>query len=160
MKHYTVKFNNTKNNSNFSFRNLFRRNSSKTLDDIILSNLVKMNPYLKKTYSSDPLLDAMFDDAGLNTTDNIIVIPNRTRYLLKDDIDLDFITAANFLSSYTPEKKYYTLFDNTPVVFFEDEIQIGYDLIPLDYLRTPKYYNTFTTSMKKTIINIFISINR
>lgn len=160
MKHYTIKFNNNNNSNNFSFRNLFRRNSSKTLDDIILSNVVKMNPYLKKTYKSDPLLDAMFEDAGLYTTDNIVVIPDGTRYLLKDDIDLDFITAANFLSSYTPKKKTYTLFDKTPIVFFEDEIQIGYDLIPLDYLRTPKYYSTFTPAMKKTIINIFISINR
>ena len=160
MKHYTVKFNNTKNNSNFSFRNLFRRNSSKTLDDIILSNVVKMNPYLKKTYSSDPLLDAMFEDAGLDTTDNIIVIPNRTRYLLKDDIDLDFITAANFLSSYTPEKKYYTLFDNTPVVFFEDEIQIGSTLIPLYKLSDSRYYRTFDRKTKNIIINLFITINR
>lgn len=151
MKHYTIKINKN-NNSNGSFNN----NASKNLDNLILSGLIKMNPYLKKT---DSLLDAMFNEADLNTG-NHIIIPNRDNsYLLKDN-STEFIKAARFLANYTPNKNTYTLFDGTPIAFFEDEIQIGYDLIPLYKLSTPKYYNTFTPEIKKTIINIYISINR
>lgn len=159
MKHYTIKINNEKNNNSFNFRG-FTNNPSKDLDNLILSNLKKMNPYLKTT-KTDSTLDAMFIDAGLNTSDRII-IPNRNySYLLKGNFDTEFIKAAKFLSNYTPGgKKYYTLFDGTPIEFFEDEIQIGYDLIPLYKLNTPKYYSTFTPEIKNTIINIFISINR
>lgn len=156
MKRYTIKIN--KNNNNFSFRNLIN-NPSKSLDDLIFSNLIKMNPYLGKK-KNDDILDAMFADAGLNTDDHII-IPNRDNsYLLKGNLDTEFIKAANFLSSYTPKKRTYTLFDGTPIEFFEDEIQIGYDLIPLYKLSSSKYYSSFTPETKKTIINIFISINR
>ena len=151
MKHYTIKFN---NNNNGSFSN----NASKALDDLILSNMIKMNPYLDK--KKDETLDAMFIDAGFDTDDHII-IPNRSNsFLLKDEFDTEFIKAANFLSHYTPKKKYYKMFDGTPIEFFEDEIQIGYDLIPLYKLNTPKYYSTFTPEIKNIIINIFISINR
>ena len=157
MKHYTIKLNN-KNNNSFSFRNLIN-NPSKSLDDIIFANLIKMNPYLDDS-KEDATLDAMLAEA--NMTGDRIIIPNRDNgYLLKDNFNTEFIKAANFLSNYAPKtKKYYTLFDGTPIKFFEDEIQIGYDLIPLYKLESPKYYNTFTPTIKNTIINIFISINR
>ena len=155
MKHYTIKINNEKKNNNFSFRT----NASKNLDDLILSNMKKMNPYINIT-SGDNTLDAMFADAGFNTDDHII-IPNRNySYLLKGNFDTEFAKAAEFLSNYTPKKKIYTLFDGTPIEFFEDEIQIGYDLIPLYKFTSPKYYSTFTPTIKNTIINIYISINR
>lgn len=150
MKKYTIKINNKKNGS---FNN--SANASKALDDLIFAGLTKMNPYLKKT-KSDSLLDAMFDEAGFDTDDHII-ISNRSS-ILKDDFDTDFAKAAKFLASYTPNKKY-ILSDGTPIVFFEDEIQIGYDLIPLYKLSSPKYYTLFTPETKKTIINIFITIN-
>jgi hypothetical protein len=156
MKRYTIEINKKNTNNNFSFRT--NTNPSKKLDDLILSNLIKMNPFLgyKK---SDDILDAMFDDAGFNT--DRIIIPNRDySYLLKGNFNSEFAKAANFLSSYTPSKKSYTLSDGTPIAFFEDEIQIGYDLIPLYKLSSSKYYATFTPEIKNTIINIFISINR
>jgi len=153
MKHYTIKINN-KNNNSFNFRTF--ANASESLDTLILSNMKKMNPYLK---SNDSTLDAMFAAAGLDTGDRII-IPNRDySYLLKDNFNTEFIKAAKFLSTYSPRKKY-TLFDGTPIEFFEDEIQIGYDLIPLYKLSRPEYYHTFAPAIKNTIINIFISINR
>lgn len=152
MKKYTIKINNKKN-TGINFRS--NTNASKALDDLIFAGLTKMNPYLKKT-KSDNLLDAMFEDAGFNTDDHII-ISNRSS-ILKDDFDTDFAKAAKFLSTYTPNKKY-ILTDGTPIVFFEDEIQIGYDLIPLYKLSSPKYYTLFTPETKKTIINLFITIN-
>lgn len=159
MKRYTIKINKN-NNNNFSFRNPIN-NPSKSLDDLILSNLIKMNPFLTgKKKENDDILDAMFIDAGFDTDDHII-IPNRDNsYLLKGNFNTEFAKAANFLSSYTPKKKTYRLFDGTPIEFFEDEIQIGYDLIPLYKLSSPKYYSTFTPETKNLIINIFISINR
>lgn len=157
MKRYTIKINNTNTNNGS-----INTNASKSLNDLILSGLIKMNPFLKNSIKkkNDSLLDAMFEDAGFDTSDRII-IPNRDNsFLLKGDFNTTFAKAANFLSSYTPTKKYYTLFDGTPIEFFEDEIQIGYDLIPLYMLSSPKYYNTFTPTTKNIIINIFISINR
>ena len=155
MKHYTFEIN-KKNNNNFSFRNLIS-NPSKSLDDLILSNVIKMNPFLIGKKKEDPTLDAMFIDAGFDTDDRII-IPNKS-YPLKGIIDSDFAKAARFLSSYTPKKNYF-IFDDTEIKFFEDEIQIGNTLIPLYQLSSPKYYNLFTPEIKNTIINIFISINR
>lgn len=154
MKHYTIKINDKKNN-NFSFRNIFN-NPSEDLDDLILSNMKKMNPYL----NNDNTLDAMFIDAGLDIDDKIIISNRDYSYLLKDSFDTEFAKAAKFLAKYTPKKKYYTLYKSNDITFFEDEIQIGDTLIPLYMLESSKYYNTFTPATKNTIINIFISINR
>lgn len=153
MKRYTIKFDD-KNSNNSSFRN----NASKNLDDLIISNLIKMNPYLEGTYKKDSTLDAMFAEAGFNTEDDHIIIRN-TGYNLKGNFDSDFAKAAKFLANYKPTKTY-KLYDGSPITFFEDEIQIGYDLIPLYELSSPKYYYKFTPEQKNIIINIFISINR
>ena len=156
MKRYTIEIN--KNNT-FDFRNR-SNNPSKRLDDIILSNLIKMNPFLiGKKKSDSALLDAMFDDAGFEPNDRITIYNNNNSCLLKGNFDSDFAMAANFLSNYTPKKKIY-FFKSTPIEFFEDEIQIGDILIPLYKLSSPKYYNTFTPETKNLIIDIFISINR
>lgn len=148
MKKYTIKL--KKNNGSFNNS----ANASKALDDLIFAGLTKMNPYLKKT-KSDNILDAMFEDAGFEIYDHITI---HNGSILKDDFDTDFAKAAKFLASYTPTKKY-ILTDGTPIEFFEDEIQIGYDLIPLYKLSSPKYYTLFTPETKKTIINLFITIN-
>ena len=149
MKRYTIKINKN-NNNNFSFRN--NDNPSKKLDDIILSNLIKMNPFLgyKKDTSADTI---EYGDR--------IIIPNRDNsYLLKDNSSYnEFAKAANFLSNYTPTKSYYT-FNDTPIAFFEDEIQIGTTLIPLYKLSDARYYKTFDSSIKNIIINLYITINR
>jgi hypothetical protein len=119
-----------------------------------------MNPYLGK---KDNTLDAMLKEAGINNTedDHIIINNYDNRYLLKDYFDNDeFTKAAKFLSTYTPTKKSYIINKTLPITFFEDEIQIGYDLIPLHKLASPEYYTTFTPDIKKAIINIYISISR
>lgn len=155
MKRYTIEIN-KKNNNNFSFRNLIN-NPSKSLDDLILSNLIKMNPYLGK--KDDTTLDAMFAEAGFNTDDHILIDNRTTHSFLKGNYDTEFAEAAKFLSSYTPKTTTYII-DRNDITFFEDEIQIGNILIPLYKLSDIKYYNTFTPDIKKTIINIYISINR
>lgn len=155
MKHYTIKFDN--NNNNRSNGSIFS-NASKNLDNIILSNLKKMNPFMTNIDSTDPTLDAMFDETFGK---DYIIIPNRDySYLLKGNFDSEFAKAAKFLANYNPKKIRYTLIDGTPIEFFEDEIQIGFDLIPLYKLSSPRYYSTLAPKTKNTIINIFISINR
>lgn len=155
MKHYTIKFDN--NNNNRSNGSIFS-NASKNLDNIILSNLKKMNPFMTNIDSTDPTLDAMFDETFGK---DYIIIPNRNYgYLLKGDFDTEFAKAAKFLANYNPKKIRYTLIDGTPIEFFEDEIQIGFDLIPLYKLSSPRYYSTLAPKTKNTIINIFISIKR
>ena len=155
MKHYTIKINN-KNNSGINFRN--NTNASKNLDNLIFSNLIKMNPYLAGTTKKNDsgLLDAMFEEAGFDTGDRIIISNRPTSSFLKGNFDTKFAEAANFLANYTPTKKIFL--GDLPIKFFEDEIQIGYDLIPLYELTSPKYYNMFTPETKKIIINIYISI--
>ena len=145
MKRYTIKINKNNNNNNFSFRT--NNDPSEALDNLIFSNLKKMNPYL---YDTDTKYDI----------DDHIIIPNRNDngYLLKG-FSTEFAKAAKFLSDYTPTKKYYT-YDKTPIEFFEDEIQIGNILIPLYKLSNSKYYDTFDTKTKNIIINLFITINR
>lgn len=157
MKHYTIKINNS-NKNGFNFRS--NNNPSKSLDDLILSNMIKMNPYLAniKKNNDDALLDAMFNEAGFDTSDRIIISNRPNNSLLKGNFDSKFAEAARFLAGYTPTKKIYFT-DGTPIAFFEDEIQIGTTLIPLYKLTSPKYYNLFTPETKKIIINIFISIN-
>lgn len=159
MKHYTIKLNN--NNNSFNFRNM-ASNPSKDLDNLILSGLIKMNPYLKgnSKMKNDGFIDAAFAEAGFTSGSDRIIISNRpTDNLLKGNFDSKFAEAARFLAGYTPTKKIYFT-DGTPIEFFEDEIQIGYTLIPLYKLNSPEYYSLFTPETKKTIINIFISINR
>lgn len=153
MKRYTIKINKN-NNNNFNFRG--NNNPSKALDDLILSNLIKMNPYLDK--KDDRTLDAMFAEAGMGTDDHILITNRTTGNLLKGDFDTEFTKAAKFLANYTPTGTY--TIDRDYIAFFEDEIQIGDILIPLYKLNDIKYYNSFTPDLKKTIINIYISINR
>ena len=153
MKRYTIKINKN-NNNNFNFRG--NNNPSKALDDLILSNLIKMNPYLDK--KDDRTLDAMLTEAGMGTDDHILITNRTTGNLLKGDFDTEFTKAAKFLANYTPTRTY--TFNRDDIAFFEDEIQIGDILIPLYKLNDIKYYNSFTPDLKKTIINIYISINR
>lgn len=158
MKHYTIKINNSKKNTGINFRNT---NPSKSLDDLILSNLIKMNPYLENKYknTTDDTLDAMFAEAGFDNKDYTITINRRSSNLLKGDFDIKFAKAAKFFSDYTPRKTKTYIIDSNDIAFFEDEIQIGTTLIPLYKLSSPIYYNEFTPETKKIIINLFITIN-
>ena len=143
MKHYTIKFNNNNTNTTtFDFRN---NNATKALDDLILSNIIKKNPFLAPSYYEKKKSDT-------------IIIDNRiTSSPLKGNFDTDFAKAAAFLANYTPTKSIYT-FDNNDITFFEDEIQIGSTLIPLYMLESSSYYDLIPKKTKEIIINIFISI--
>jgi hypothetical protein len=134
-----------KNNKSFNtFHTSSKLNYSKIIDDIILADIINKNSYLfcKTT------LDA----------DNILLTAKPTK-----ESKLD--SAIKFLSNYKKYKtsfkcpfalnKTYTLTDGTPIVFYDDEIQIGFDTYKYADFSDFSFLNTLSTNTKKTIINIY-----
>lgn len=136
----------TGNNKNNNIINNGSTNYSSILDDIIVSDVIKKNSYLFNSYN-DYLDDLL------------------TSKPLKDD-NLEFIKATKFLANYKknyyklPKKyiygKMYTLSDGTPVVFYDDEIQIGFDTYKYTDFGDTILLNTLPSKMKKIIINIYL----
>lgn len=115
---------------------------SKILDDIITSDVIKKNDYL----FAEP-----------KTTLNV------SSSILKDDT-YEFIKAANFLANYKKPKKNklnfiigktYFLIDGTPIIFYDDEIQIGFDLFKYEDFNSNSFICNLDTTTKKTIIDIY-----
>lgn len=134
------------NNKNNNIINNGSTNYSSILDDIIVSDVIKKNNYLFNSYN-DYLDDLL------------------TSKPLKDD-NLEFIKAAKFLANYKknyyklPKKyiygKMYTLSDGTPIVFYDDEIQIGFDTYKYTDFGDTILLNTLPSKTKKIIINIYL----
>ena len=136
----------TGNNKNNNIINNGSTNYSSILDDIIVSDVIKKNSYLFNSYN-DYLDDLL------------------TSKPLKDD-NLEFIKATKFLANYKknyyklPKKyiygKMYTLSDGTPIVFYDDEIQIGFDTYKYTDFGDTILLNTLPSKTKKIIINIYL----
>ena len=134
------------NNKNNNIINNGSTNYSSILDDIIVSDVIKKNSYLFNSYN-DYLDDLL------------------TSKPLKDD-NLEFIKAAKFLANYKknyyklPKKyiygKMYTLSDGTPIVFYDDEIQIGFDTYKYTDFGDTILLNTLPSKTKKIIISIYL----
>ena len=134
---------------------------SKILDNIILDTLIKNNSYLftdSKKKADDDLIDAMFDDISSTYT---FTKP------LKDDNK--FIKACNFLANYGKNKsaftipyklnKLYRLADGTPIIFYDDEIQIGFDVFKYSDFGSIDFINAISPKTKKTTIDIYTNNN-
>jgi hypothetical protein len=77
----------------------------------------------------------------------------------------DFTKATLFLANYKKYKKtynlpyiigkMYTLSDGTPIVFYDDEVQIGFDTFKYTKFADFSFLNSLTKKAKKTIINIY-----
>ena len=143
--------------NNDSKKNTFQYNNndvdySKILDDIIAADVINKNSYLFET-NYKPTYNTEFS-----------IIENA----LKDSEENNFTKAVNFLTSSDKKKffvpkniiygKMYTLTDGTPIVFYEDEIQIGFDSYSYSSFNKPLFLSTLTPKIKKTIINIYINI--
>lgn len=110
---------------------------SKILDNIIYADVINKNPYLFTTTTK--------------TTRN------------EDTTMCDFLKAAKFLASYKkPETthnyilgKTYYLSDNTPIIFYNDEIQIGFDVFKYSDFGSIDFIDTIAPKTKKTIIDIY-----
>ena len=142
------------NNNNGIFLGNKPTNYSEILDNIIATNIVKKNKYLFNTTKNyDELIDSLIDD-------NPIILTGST--LKASD---EFTKAATFLANY---KKYtnkfklpyilgkmYTLSDGTPIVFYDDEVQIGFDVYKYSNFTDISFLKNLTTTTKKIIINIY-----
>ena len=142
--------NNNKKSFNF-FHTSSKPNYSKVLDDIILTDIINKNDYLFNTLKKNE--DA---DYFMSKTTPTITFG-----------DSDLYKATKFLANYgkysTEYKlpytigKCYTLSDGTPIVFYENNIQIGYDFYDYNDFLNAKFLNTLSSNKKKIIIDIYIS---
>ena len=140
MNTYTFATRNINNSKNFIDEIIGKSKStnySKILDDIIYDNVIKKNSYLF---------------TGMK----------KSRYI--GNVDSDFLKAANFLANYKEPKnklydfiigRTYYLSDNTPIIFYDDEIQIGFDVFKYSDFCSIDFINAITPSAKKTIIDIY-----
>jgi len=148
----TKTFNFIKNNSKKDY-NFCNTNYSSILDDIIFTDIIDKNDYLFKKKIDDNLIDSLLEDDPIILTGSSLKADN------------DFIKATNFLANYKKYKKnyklpyilgkMYTLSDGTPIIFYDDEIQIGFDTFKYNKFTDLSFLNSLTTKTKKTIINIY-----
>lgn len=144
----TFTFSKKNNNTNNPFRfNNSSSNYSKIIDNGILADLIKKNSYLfKTTQKKNEDADIFLANLGKTYSD-------------------DILKAANFLANYKKYyKKYtlpytlgkmYTLTDGTPIVFYDDEIQIGFDSYSYSDLSDLSFIDALSAPTKKIIINIY-----
>jgi hypothetical protein len=121
-----------------------KKNYSEILDDIIAADVIEDNKYLFKNYNIG--------------TDPIYISSS----LKGDD---DFIKATKFLANYKKNKsiynlpiifgKMYHLIDGTPIVFYDDELQIGFDVYKYSDFNDYSFLSTISKPKKTLIIDIF-----
>lgn len=172
MKTYNIDItiNKNKKSSNPSIIN----NASAYIDNIILTNLKKTAPYLFGKSGHACIIDDDFipmhdgklesgkvysyDKNKKNTIDITIGSTKKTTRTCKSPDFLTFAKAVKYLLSKTDSDTYdFKLDDGTPVKMFSDELQIGYELFPLNE-GTMYLYKTLSESRKKNIIDIYINI--
>lgn len=156
-KTYTFDLNtNSTKNNNFNNKST---NYSKILDDLIHADIMEKNYYLNPGYTSGSTGDIYLDKMiGINKSNNISIG-------LKDaDV---FTKAINFLAGYNIKGenkklpyeygKTYTLSDGTPIIFFDDSIQIGFDLYYFKDFNKPTFISSLSNSIKNSILDIYIN---
>ena len=173
MKTYNIDItiNKNKKSSNPSIIN----NASAYIDNLILTNLKGTAPYLfGKNKHTTCIIDddfiPMYDDKlesgkvysydknKKKTIDITIGSTKKTTRTCKSPDFLTFAKAVKYLLSKTDGDTYdFKLDDGTPVKMFSDELQIGYELFPLNE-GTMYLYKTLSESRKKNIIDIYINI--
>lgn len=146
---FYTKNNSTKNNEFF----LDNTNYSSVLDNIITTDVINKNKYLFD-YDSADIFTSHTSNAPIILTSSTLKAGN------------DFTKAATFLANYNKYKKsynlpyiigkMYTLSDGTPIIFYDDEIQIGFDTFKYSKFNDFSFLNNLTAKTKKTIINIYI----
>lgn len=167
MKKYTISFDDKKTNKTYK-EITPSTNYSAIIDDIIRANIKKNNPYLfGGTIDEAYRPNIAIIPSTKKTIDIDITIPKKKSFSFdfgKKKIDTNYenlFKAIAFLSNYDSSKDNYDFKtdDGTPIKLFADEIQIGYDLIPLNNF-TKKIYDSLSDNAKKSIIDIYITINK
>jgi hypothetical protein len=134
-----------KNNKSFnSFHTSSKPNYSKILDNIIIADVINKNDYLFGKKNNTASIDSTLLGASMY------------------DSKLD--AAIDFLANYKKPKNYYlpfklntmyTLSDGTPIIFYDDEIQIGFDTFKYADFSSLDFINSLTPKNKKIIIDIY-----
>lgn len=143
----TYIFTNTKKNNTPSNNIKTTTDWSKILDNLIASSIKKNNLWLSNYKSC-------------NAADIFSASVNK-----KNDNSDFFAKAAKYLSTNSPTnckkfiigKTYY--FGNTPIIFYDDEIQIDCETFSYDSFDDFDFLNSLTEKNKKTIIDIYIKGN-
>ena len=147
----TYTFGKKNNNKSFNFFHTSSKpNYSKVLDNIILSDIIKKNDYLFKAAEKNEDADYFMSKTAPTTiTFGNSELEKATKFL------------ANYRKYNTEYKlpyiigKCYTLSDGTPIVFYENNIQIGYDFYDYDDFSDISFLNTLSPKKTKIIIDIY-----
>lgn len=144
MKHYTYTPIYT-NKKNYNKSN----NYSKILDNIILTDVMNQNSYLKTK-----------DNYSIK---NIFVNKKKNIDTIIDDA-IDIIKAIDIINNYRKkdivfEKGTKYNYAGIPVIFYDDEIQIGFNIYSYSDLYDKSFINSLAPEDKDDIIKISIKIN-
>ena len=147
----TYTFSKKNNNNNiFSFqKSSSKPNYSKILDDIIISDVIDKNDYLFKNTYNKKKEDSIIFKSLLNNSSS--KLDNAIKFLanyknIKKNYSIPYIYG-----------KMYTLTDGTPIVFYDDEIQIGFDTFKYNDFSDSLFLSNLSANTKKLIINIYIN---
>lgn len=143
----TTKSNNTKSNNNELLNALLNADLLSRINSIANKITEKKSPEISTyNYSKKRTIDITIDIDKKNKN-------------TKPDFET-FCKAFTYLMSSDSYDTYdFKLDDGTPIKLFADEIQIGYELIPLNG-GSKRIYDMLSDSKKKEIIDIYIDITK
>lgn len=149
----------------YSINDIFKSEKTGTekLNDLINKSFAKKNPWFGKKEPKndiDELIDNLLNASKpkkTTTTDTTFILFEEPKHNNIDIIDKTIDELIDEIIGMSTEKKYdFKLNDGTPVKFYDDRIQIGYDVFTFGcpFYASPEK----TKKIKKTITDIYISI--
>lgn len=156
---YINKSKNNNSNNNNSF--LGFADYSKMLDAIITSNVKAKNPYL---FGEDISWDGFDYTEKKPLKINITLKKNKScngcplKGICNNYTIDTFTDAVKFLANYNKDDYDFKLNDGTPVKFFGNTVQIGYDLYYIKDNDYTSFYELLDEPKKKSIIDIYIKL--
>lgn len=149
----------------YSINDIFESEKTGTekLNDLINKSFAKKNPWFGKKEPKndiDALIDSLLNASKpkkTTTTDTTFILFEKPKHNNIDIIDKTIDELIDEIIGMSTEKKYdFKLNDGTPVKFYDDRIQIGYDVFTFGcpFYASPEK----TKKIKKTITDIYISI--
>jgi hypothetical protein len=141
----TYTFGKKNNNTNsIPFCTSSKPNYSKIIDAGIIADIIDKNKYLfgKSKKNDDTLFLSLLGKKNTAFDNAVKFLANYKTY--KKSYNIPYIYG-----------KMYTLSDGTPIVFYEDEVQIGFDSYYYSNFSDLAFLNSLNADTKKLIINIY-----
>lgn len=138
-----------------------KSNNSSFIDALILSNLKNTAQYLFNTKKKKEPETKIYYFNNEKPKNNINITIKK-EYIPSSGISITtFEKALKKIMSTSIDKDTYDfkLADGTPIKLFSDEIQIGYELLPINDA-TMYLYDKLSESSKNNIINLYIKLNK